>query len=105
MIIAMKHETQTTTTSENKQRNFAACAGEPAKTVSLHPRSAALNERENLEMHHTKYEGATIHDIEILCSEHHRAVEPGYKGSSHLKTIFGIDGKRYCETSKFMFEY
>lgn len=58
---------------------------------------------DNLEFHHKRYEGATIKDIQILCEKCHRNVKRSDK-SSHLKTVFER-GKRFCEGSKWRFEY
>jgi 5-methylcytosine-specific restriction endonuclease McrA len=62
---------------------------------------------ENLEFHHKKYsteENATIKDIKILCTKCHRNAKASKRRGSGLRTIFE-NGKRFCEVSKFRFEY
>lgn len=63
---------------------------------------AACGNAEDLEIHHNKYEGATIYDLDLLCSKCHRGTFE--KGRSQLKTIFR-DGKRFCSSNHFEFEY
>ena len=191
MIVAMNKTITNNPTDKKQQRTFAACAGEPTKVCSLHPRSADLSESinrindrlgkalffclpqkvtediklrpisvtpvsdtpqcqptptkhnkkrgianskntwlteemrlyvlyaisrtreircalcgawEGLEMHHKKYYGATIHDIEILCQACHRNVDPNLSFNSDLKTVF-VNGVRWCEMAKFKFSY
>lgn len=61
---------------------------------------------EGLELHHSKYltdtDGCSINDIEILCAKCHR--NDDRKDYSMLRTVFE-NGRRYCETAKFKFEY
>jgi hypothetical protein len=48
MIIAMKRElTKNNTALKNPIQYFSACAGEPSKDVSLHPRMAEFNNSVN----------------------------------------------------------
>lgn len=59
---------------------------------------------EGIELHHTKYapaENVSIQDITLLCNKCHRNTD--YQ-LSDVKTTFK-DGKRYCESKNFTFEY
>lgn len=62
---------------------------------------------ENLEFHHLKYapENVTIKDIVLLCPKCHRNSKiPKELRRSRVRTIFE-NGKRFCETSHYKFEY
>jgi hypothetical protein len=67
------------------------------------------NAYENLEFHHKKYapeEKVFIKDIRISCNKCHRnsKVTTVECRRSKLRTVFE-NGKRYCETSHYKFEY
>jgi Zn finger protein HypA/HybF involved in hydrogenase expression len=61
---------------------------------------------EGLEFHHEKYEPQEkvyLDDLRILCTKCHRNDNENVK-RSNLRTVYE-DGKRYCETTIYRFEY